>query len=40
MTASAGIFVGLIVRLRELIWVAIGLVFIKINKKSAKIAEN
>jgi len=40
MTASAGIFVGLIVRLRELIWVAIGLVFIKINKKSARIAEN
>ena len=40
MTASAGIFVGLIVRLRELIWVAIGLVFIKINKNSARIAEN
>jgi len=40
MSASAGIFVGLIVRIRELIWVAIGLVLIKINKKSAKIAEN
>jgi len=33
MSASAGIFVALLVRLRELIWVAIGLLLIKINKK-------
>lgn len=38
MTASAGIFVALIVRLRELLWVAIGLLLIKIGKKTAKIA--
>lgn len=34
MTASAGIFVALLVRLRELIWTAIGLLLIKIDKKS------
>jgi len=33
MTASAGIFVALLVRLRELIWVAIGLLLIKFEKK-------
>lgn len=33
MTASAGIFVALIVRLRELIWTGIGLMLIKIDKK-------
>jgi hypothetical protein len=32
MTASAGIFVALIVRIRELIWTAIGLLFIKMGK--------
>lgn len=37
MTASAGIFVALLVRLRELIWTAIGLALIKFDKpKSAK----
>ncbi len=34
LSASAGIFVALIVRLRELIWTGIGLLFIKIEKKS------
>ena len=34
LTASAGIFVALIVRLRELIWTAIGLLLIKFDKKS------
>lgn len=33
MTASAGIFVALLVRLRELIWTAIGLLLIKFDKK-------
>ncbi len=33
LTAGAGIFVALIVRLRELIWTAIGLLMIKIEKK-------
>ncbi len=34
MTASAGIFVALIVRIRELIWTGIGLLMIKINRKT------
>lgn len=34
MTASAGIFVALLVRLRELIWTAIGLALIKFDKKT------
>ena len=33
MTAQAGIFVALLVRLRELIWTAIGLALIKLDKK-------
>ena len=33
MTVSAGIFVALLVRIRELIWTAIGLLLIKIGKK-------
>ena len=33
MTVSSGIFVALLVRLRELIWTAIGLLLIKIGKK-------
>jgi uncharacterized membrane protein YbhN (UPF0104 family) len=33
MTAAAGIFVALLVRLRELIWTAIGLTLIKMDKK-------
>ena len=34
MTASAGIFVALLVRLRELIWTAIGLLLIKLDKQN------
>lgn len=33
MTANAGIFVALLVRLRELIWTAIGLLLIKLDRK-------
>ena len=33
MTARAGIFVALLVRVRELIWTAIGLLLIKFDKK-------
>lgn len=33
MTAAAGIFVALLVRLRELIWTAVGLLLIKMDKK-------
>ncbi len=35
LTASAGIFVALLVRLRELIWTAIGLLLIKFDKKQS-----
>lgn len=34
LTASAGIFIALIVRIRELIWTAIGLLLIKFDKKN------
>ena len=36
MTASAGSFVALIVRIRELIWTGIGLLLIKIEKQNPK----
>lgn len=36
LTASAGIFIALIVRIRELIWTAIGLLLIKFDKKENK----
>jgi hypothetical protein len=35
MTARAGIFVALLVRVRELIWTALGLLLIKLDKKQA-----
>ena len=34
LSAGAGIFVALIVRIRELIWTAIGLLFIKIERRT------
>lgn len=37
MSASSGIFVALIVRIRELIWTAIGLLLIKLEKKSKEV---
>lgn len=33
MTASSGIFVALIIRIRELIWTAVGLLLIKVEKR-------
>lgn len=36
LTASAGILIALIVRIRELIWTAIGLLLIKFDKKEPK----
>ena len=33
LTASTGIFVALIIRLRELVWTGIGLALIKIDRK-------
>ena len=33
MTASSGIFVALIVRIRELIWTALGLLLIKAERR-------
>ena len=35
LTSSAGIFIALIVRIRELVWTAIGLILIKFDKKNA-----
>lgn len=39
MTASDGIFVALLVRLRELIWTGIGLLLIKMEKREKHIAQ-
>ena len=36
MTASSGIFVALIIRIRELIWTAVGLLLIKVEKSADK----
>ncbi len=36
LTLEAGIFVALLVRIRELIWTAIGLLLIKLNRRQDK----
>ena len=37
LTGQAGIFVALIVRLRELVWMAIGLLLIKFDRKEKQV---
>ena len=40
LSGALGVYTGLITRLRELVWIAIGILLIKIGNKNVKNIEN